>query len=172
VRGLQERGPAAPLTRPRLDGPLRPRIIALATSAAVGVVAVDQLTKTWAVRNLDDGPRHLVWTLRLKLTFNSGGAFGLGGGAGPLIIVGAAVVALAALLHIGRRPPSAAAVVAIALVVGGAAGNLADRLFRDTGGAVVDFIDLQWWPVFNVADMAIVTGSGLLILATRPATRE
>ena len=58
--------------------------------------------------------------------------------------------------------------VGIGLLIGGAAGNLIDRMFRgDDGflqGAVVDFIDLQWFPIFNVADMAINVGAGLLIL--------
>ena len=48
--------------------------------------------------------------------------------------------------------------------VGGAVGNLTDRLFRHNGGAVIDFIDLRWWPVFNVADAAITCGAILLVL--------
>ncbi|HEX7167995.1 MAG TPA: signal peptidase II, partial [Acidimicrobiales bacterium] len=52
----------------------------------------------------------------------------------------------------------------LGLVLGGAVGNLADRLFRDHGGAVVDFVDLQWWPVFNVADIAISVGAVLLVV--------
>ena len=58
--------------------------------------------------------------------------------------------------------------IAVALVLGGALGNLADRAFRDgqgfLGGAVIDFIDLQWWPVFNVADAAITVGAATLAL--------
>jgi signal peptidase II len=61
----------------------------------------------------------------------------------------------------------------VGLVLGGAFGNLADRVFRDgsgfLGGAVVDFIDLQWWPVFNVADAAVCVGAVLLVLT---AARE
>jgi len=56
--------------------------------------------------------------------------------------------------------------VALGLVLGGAFGNLIDRLCRDPGflrGAVVDFIDLQWWPVFNVADASVVGGAVLLV---------
>jgi signal peptidase II len=55
--------------------------------------------------------------------------------------------------------------IAVGLVLGGAVGNMTDRLLRHHHGAVVDFIDLQWWPVFNVADMAIVVGGALLILS-------
>jgi signal peptidase II len=61
----------------------------------------------------------------------------------------------------------------LGLVLGGALGNLADRVFRDgsgfLGGAVIDFIDLQWWPVFNVADIAVTVGGVLLVLTS---TRE
>jgi signal peptidase II len=63
-------------------------------------------------------------------------------------------------------PPAQA--IALGLIMGGAAGNLIDRLLRDEGllrGAVVDFIDLQWFPVFNVADAAINIGAVLLVLA-------
>jgi signal peptidase II len=59
--------------------------------------------------------------------------------------------------------------VAVAAIVGGAVGNLLDRVFRDgngfLGGPVVDFVDLQWWPVFNVADMCVVMGGGLVLLS-------
>jgi signal peptidase II len=144
--------------------------VALAGALAAGVVLADQLSKTWAIRNLTEGPRHVLWTLQLKLTFNSGGAFGLGIGGGAVIVAAAAVVVFL-VVHVGRRAPDQPSLVAVALVVGGAVGNLSDRLFRDTDGAVVDFIDLQWWPVFNVADMAIVIGSALLILTVGRSER-
>jgi signal peptidase II len=68
-------------------------------------------------------------------------------------------------LLFGRRLlGSRLALVAMGLVLGGAMGNLSDRLFRDTGGAVVDFVVLRWWPVFNVADSAVVIGGILLVL--------
>ena len=54
--------------------------------------------------------------------------------------------------------------VAMGLVLGGALGNLTDRVFRSNGGAVVDFIDPQWWPIFNVADAAVVCGAILLAI--------
>ena len=128
------------------------------------VVAVDQVTKTWALRALDDGPIEVVWTLRLDLSFNSGAAFGLGRGLAPLFVA-VGVVLVVVLLTVARSSgTNAAGTVALGLVLGGALGNLGDRLFRDHGGAVVDFIDLQWWPVFNVADAAITCGSLLLVL--------
>ena len=76
--------------------------------------------------------------------------------------------------QLGRDLDSAHA-VALGLIIGGAAGNLIDRLVRDEGllrGAVVDFIDLQWFPVFNVADAAINIGAVLLILAVLRESRR
>lgn len=139
--------------------------LALGGSTAAAVVAVDQLTKTWALRTLGDEPIHVIGTLQLNLSFNTGAAFGLGKGLAPLFMVGAIAV-LVAVIGFGRSAATTpAAVVALGLVVGGALGNLADRFLRDHGGAVVDFLDLQWWPIFNVADVAITLGAALLILS-------
>jgi signal peptidase II len=68
------------------------------------------------------------------------------------------------MLWFARRVTSATLAVALGLVLGGAVGNLADRLVRGNGGAVIDFIDFQWWPVFNLADVAISCGAVLLVL--------
>lgn len=162
---MQERGAVAEVaaTGPRR----RPLLLGLAGAVAVVVVALDQLTKTLAERHLADGPVHLFWTLRLALNLNSGAAFGLGRGTGPIIIV-VGVVMIVLLLGLGRLAATdVLAAVALGLLLGGAAGNLVDRLVRDNGGAVIDFIDFQWWPVFNVADIGVTTGAGLLILASR-----
>jgi signal peptidase II len=145
----------------------------LLAAVAVLVLAVDQLTKWWALVALDDGPIDLVWTLRLNLTFNTGSAFSIGAGRGGLIAV-LAVVIVGAMVWLGRAVTSVAGAVALGAVLGGALGNLADRAFRAgdggvLGGAVVDFVDLGWWPVFNVADAAIVVGGVALVLA---ATHE
>jgi signal peptidase II len=139
----------------------------VAAAVAAGVVVVDQLTKTLAVGALADGPVHVFWTLRLNLSYNSGAAFGLGQGVTP-IVLGLGVVMVVALLGLGRMAEARwLAAIALGLLVGGAAGNLADRLFRHNGGAVIDFIDFQWWPIFNAADTAITIGAGLLVLASR-----
>ena len=137
-------------------------------AAAAGVVALDQLTKWWAVETLDDRTIDLVWTLRLNLTLNRGAAFGFGGsGLGPVIGV-VAVGVVVALVRAGRLEVNRTVHVALGMVAGGAIGNLVDRALRDgegfMGGAVVDFIDLQWWPIFNVADMALVLGVIVLFL--------
>ena len=140
---------------------------------AAAVVVVDQLTKQWALSTLDDRDIDLVWTLRLHLIFNSGMAFGSGEGFGPVIGVVALVVVVVLLVSLGRRGDRVS-MVATGLVIGGAIGNIADRLFRSPGwfrGAVVDFVDLQWWPIFNVADVAVTVGGVLLVLGGVRAAR-
>ncbi|HEX2041598.1 MAG TPA: signal peptidase II [Acidimicrobiales bacterium] len=132
---------------------------------AAAVVAADQLTKAWALAALEDGPIRLVGAVRLALTYNSAAAFGLGGAFVPFLAVGALVlvIVLVARGDVTRSPFLA---TAAGLVVGGAFGNLADRLFRSPGllrGAVVDFVDLRWWPVFNLADAAITCGCVALL---------
>lgn len=136
---------------------------------AAAVVVVDQLTKTWALRALQDGPIELVWTLQFNLTFNTGAAFSRFPGLGPYIGILAAVVAVG-LLWSGRTVPTRTGAVAVGLIFGGAIGNLIDRAFRAgdgfLGGGVVDFIDVQWYPIFNVADIGVVVGAVLLVFAT------
>jgi signal peptidase II len=138
-----------------------------------GIVVVDQLTKTWALSALADGPVHVVGTLRLALTHNTAGAFGLGGGLVPLLALGALGVVVY-LIVTGAASSRLPVALAMGLLLGGAVGNLADRVFRDPGllrGAVVDFIDLQFWPVFNVADMGITVGCVMLLLwAAHPSS--
>ncbi|MGE0794179.1 MAG: signal peptidase II [Acidimicrobiia bacterium] len=136
---------------------------------AAGVVALDQLAKWVVLRELDGGRVvDVVGSLRLRLVFNQGLAFGLGSRFTSLIALGAVAVVLVLLRNrhrvVGRVPTAA-----LGLVVGGAVGNLLDRLLREghgglLGGAVVDFVDLQWWPVFNLADVAITVGAVLLAL--------
>jgi signal peptidase II len=129
----------------------------LVFGVAAAVVVLDQLTKTWALHHLRSGPRHVVWTLRLNLTFNTGIAFSQAAGSTALVTI-VALVVVALLLVIARRTSGVLTGVVLGLIIGGAAGNLVDRLVRHHGGAVIDFIDLQWWPVFNIADAAITIG--------------
>ncbi|MGH9275401.1 MAG: signal peptidase II [Acidimicrobiales bacterium] len=138
-------------------------------AAAAVVVALDQLTKHWALQALADGPIDLVGSLRLKLTFNESAAFSMGGGRTTLIsLVGLVVVAI--ILRMGLRAERRLWALGLGVVMGGALGNLSDRAFRTgdgvLGGKVVDFVDLQWWPVFNVADSALWVGIGLLLLSS------
>lgn len=131
---------------------------------AAFVVLIDQMAKDAVTATLGDGrvvslPGGLV---RLDYTRNTGAAFGIfpSGGAlfaGIAIIVGATILAYA--WKFSDASPLVG--VALGLVLGGAVGNLVDRVHL---GYVVDFIDLRWWPVFNLADSAIVLGVGLLML--------
>ncbi len=140
-------------------------------SVAALTFAADQLTKHWAVNALDDEIIEVFWTLRLNLVFNEGVAFSVGDGSslGPFVTV-AALVVVTTVVVIGLRMPGRLAQVAVGLVAGGALGNLADRVFRAgdgfLGGRVVDFIDFQWWPVWNVADAGVVVGGLLLFVAS------
>ncbi len=145
-----------------------------AAAVAAVSVGVDQATKSWALEALDGrDPIHVLSTLQLALSFNDGVAFSLGRGSG-LAVVPLALVVVVAVVVLARNLPGRLAATAVGLVVGGAAGNIVDRLVRDHDGAVVDFIDLQWWPVFNVADACIVVGGALLALCSlrAPAAPE
>ena len=147
----------------------RRRLIAPVSLVIAFVVAVlDQLTKHWAVNALADGAaHHVVGSLQWNLAYNSGMAFSRATGIGPLIgLVAFAVVVGLALTS--SRLGSRVAEVAAGLLIGGALGNLLDRLFRGQGwlrGSVVDFIDLQWWPIFNVADIAVTVGAVVFALS-------
>jgi signal peptidase II len=95
-------------------------------------------------------------------------AFSKGTGLGPVIGIVALIVVVGLLVSIGRQS-SPLYTPAVGLIVGGAVGNLIDRLFRSPGwfrGGVVDFIDVQWWPIFNVADIGVTVGGALLLLST------
>ena len=133
------------------------------------VVAVDQLTKRWALSELtNSAPHHVIWTLQWNLTRNSGMAFSKAQGIGPLIGI-AALLVVVWLAWTSRMLTARTTRIAAGLIAGGAIGNLADRLFRGDRflhGAVVDFIDFQWFPIFNVADMAIDIGGALFVLWT------
>ena len=142
---------------------------ALTASIAVLIVALDQLTKRWALSRLARRePIHVVWTLQFNLTRNSGMAFSKAQGIGPLIGIGAMLVVLW-LAWSSRKMPGRITAVAAGLIAGGAVGNLCDRLFRGgqlLRGSVIDFIDFQWFPIFNVADMAIDIGGVVFVLWT------
>ena len=132
----------------------------------VAVVFLDQLTKTWAVASLADGPVSIIGTdVQLALSRNTGGAFSLLQGMTPVLAV-LAIVLVVFLVRAARRTDGLVAVVALALVLGGAIGNLSDRVLRSPGflrGAVVDFVRVGGFPTFNVADAAITSGAILLV---------
>jgi signal peptidase II len=135
----------------------------------LGVVAVDQATKAWAVSELPGAPVSIIGDdVELRLTRNTGGAFSLFQGYTPLLVALALVITVL-LIRAVRRANDPVTAVALSLILAGAFGNLGDRLFRSPGfgrGAVVDFVRLGWWPTFNVADASVTTGAVLLILWT------
>ena len=148
-------------------------LISLIAAAVVG----DQLTKTAALSLLSQGTAVPVLPgFNLSLGFNTGASFGMMGGfmAGkPLLmaaLTGALTIAFAVMAF---RAQHALERAGFALVVGGALGNIIDRLRQ---GAVTDFLDLYWrdwhWPTFNVADIAITLGAVLILAASLPLRRR
>jgi len=139
------------------------------------VVVADQASKNWALNSLSDGRTiDLVWTLRFNLVFNSGMAFSQGQGLGRLIGVLAIVVAVWLWFNL-RKATLQLSVIGTSMLIGGALGNVVDRMFRGEkwlAGAVVDFIDLQWFPVFNIADSAVTVGAVMLIVASVATSRK
>ena len=139
------------------------------------VVIADQASKNWALNSLSDGRTiDLVWTLRFNLVFNSGMAFSQGQGLGRLI--GLLAIGVAVWLWFSlRKATSRLSVIGTSMLIGGALGNVVDRMFRGEkwlAGAVVDFIDLQWFPVFNIADSAVTVGAAMLIFASVATSRK
>lgn len=145
----------------------KPRTWWLVILVGLLVLAIDQLSKMWAVAALENKPPTQVLGefLQLYLVRNPGAAFSLGGSATiviSLIAVGITVV----LMFRARNLRSVWWALAMGTMIGGALGNLTDRLTSEPGfgrGSVVDFIALPNYPVFNVADMAVV-GSAILMI--------
>lgn len=164
---------ADPTTDPEghgVEGHPHRRLALLMWALAVAVLAVDQGTKAVAVRTLEEGQRTALLgdLLGLKLLYNPGAAFSLGGGY-TIVFTLIMVVVIAAVARSARRLGSRGWMWALGLLVGGAAGNLVDRLLRPPGpgrGEVVDFIAYGGWFIGNVADVAIVAAAaGIAVLA-------
>ena len=144
----------------RDDADRRP--IAVAFGIVAVVVLLDQLTKTWALRALHDGPTSVIGDFaELRLSFNSGASFSLFAGRTPLLAVLALAITIV-LVWVLARTESLGMAIGFGLVLGGALGNLLDRIFRAPSflhGEVIDFISVGAWPSFNVADSAITIGA-------------
>jgi len=163
VQEADAQGEEEPATGPA-EGPRRGlATLFIALAAATTVVVADQVTKSLAESRLEAGPVHVLGPLYFNLQYNTGSAFSLLTGWAPLLVVVALVLVgvLAVLAWRTRRPGVA---LALGLVLGGALGNLTDRLVRSHHGAVVDFIDFRFWPTFNLADASIVIGLVLLAI--------
>ncbi len=133
-------------------------------------LSADFCAKAWANANLHYGLSEAFWpgVLRLTLTRNTGGAFGIGRGHGILMALLAVTIILSIIIWMYKRehsstPPNTLERFGVGLIIGGALGNLLDRITR---GEVTDFLDFSFidFPVFNVADALIDIGAGLVIL--------
>jgi signal peptidase II len=156
--------------------PARTRRLLALYGIAAAVLVLDQLIKHLVVSNLAGRPPLDVIGsfVQLRYTTNSGGAFSLLTGA-PLFFGVMAIVIIGGIIYASRRAQPLAMQVVLGLILGGALGNLADRLFRGDGllrGEVVDFVKVGIWPVFNLADSCIVVGGLLLALLLGRAERD
>ena len=142
----------------------RSRAAAVLFLTALTAYGLDRVTKLWAEASLPGDPVDLIpGVLTLRFTENSGGAFSIGRSA-PWFFVGVSTIVSLVIVATAFRHTTRAVAAALGLVLGGALGNLTDRAIRapGMGGHVVDFIDLHVWPIFNLADSAIVIGAILL----------
>ncbi len=140
--------------------------LAFVAVAAAGL-ALDQASKTLAMRNLDDGDIEVLGSwLVLHLTRNPGAAFSTGTQY-TLLFSLLAIAAVVVVLYLSRRVGSLLWAIALGLLFAGVSGNLIDRVFRDPAplrGHVVDFLMVPHWPVFNVADICINVAAGLILV--------
>ena len=132
--------------------------------SAVALVGLDQATKSLVLSRLRDGHQMSVGRVAIRRVINRGGTRGLFAGDTALVILWGVELGLLLAVVQFWLTGSLAAQAALGVALGGASGNLFDRLWR---GGVVDFIDGGFWPVFNVADSAIVAGALLAVLSIR-----
>ncbi|MDR8409584.1 signal peptidase II [Nonomuraea sp. 3-1Str] len=184
MRGLQAEG-GAPVAGPAAAAPAakrRTRLVAVLVALAAVVYVIDVLTKTVVLRALE-GKAPLVVipdVLQFRVIFNSGAAFSLGTGM-TIVFTFIAAAVVVAIIRTARKLLSLPWAIALGLLLGGAFGNLTDRLLRYPSGFgrstqfqghVVDFIEvlpghfpvIDYFPVFNVADSSIVCGGILAVL--------
>jgi len=176
VSRIDETGPGDEPERPEkpdepeepVAGPVGPRRIGVLLGVAVLALALDVISKVIVVATLSDRPPLplLGGLLTLRLTRNSGAAFSIGVGLTVLFAL-VAIGVVVYILYTARRLRSVPWAITLGLLLGGACGNLVDRLLRAPGplqGHVVDWIELPHWPVFNLADTAICCGGALAVL--------
>jgi signal peptidase II len=148
--------------------PSRRRLLGVFATVAVVAYLLDLLTKTLALRRLEQGtPVEVLgdW-FRLTLVFNPGAAFSLGTSATVFLSL-FAIVAAGAVLFVARSVGDLLWAVGLGLLLGGILGNLTDRVFRDPGplrGHVVDMFQVPNWPVFNIADMCINVAAAIIVV--------
>lgn len=176
ARGTPLSGPAAAGNSPKPEQQVQPaqsavqpkRRIGVLLSVALLVLAADVVTKVIVVRELSNRTpvRVLGGFLKLTESRNPGAAFSLGTSL-TLLYSAIAITVIVVILRTSRRIRSLPWAITLGLLLGGATGNLTDRIFRSPGlfrGWVVDWIEIPHWPVFNLADSAIVCGGILAVL--------
>ncbi len=159
--------PVTPADDHRVEKPTVRRRLGLLLAVAAVVLALDVVTKVLAVKLLTPGqPVSIIGdTVTWTLVRNSGAAFSMATGY-TWVLTLIAVGVVVGIIWMGRRLVSPWWAVGLGMILGGALGNLVDRFFRSPGplrGHVVDFLSIGWWPVFNVADPAVVGGAILLV---------
>jgi signal peptidase II len=168
---MAESSPAAPASRQVPIADARRRALLLTALVFAIVVAIDQITKhtlgTWIQPYQ---VRHVIGSVvELVYERNSGVAFSFLSGTGDLIYVVIAIAVIGLLVHLWKRPYRKLLWLPTGMLVGGAVGNLIDRIAH---GSVIDFIKLPHWPAFNVADMCITFGVIILALVVEFDSRK
>ena len=155
MHGLQSKGRTA----------LNFRFRKYLASTALIVFLVDYATKAWALSSLDSTSRPFIGKLlQFKLAKNSGAAFSLAS-SGTIFLSGFAIAMIFVILYFGTKVFSKPWAIAMGLALGGVLGNLSDRIFRPPyrlQGEVIDFLELPHWPIFNIADCAVVSAAILI----------
>lgn len=164
-------GQTAPITGPTAPAPSRKLVMVLLLAAVI--LAADQITKVIVVANLTPGisPKILGGLVYFSLIRNPGAAFSIGTGMTWILAI-VAVAVVVVIIRMASKLRSAMWGTSLGLILGGALGNLSDRIFRSPGvmrGHVVDFVslfgpDAKYFPAFNLADSAITIGGVLLVL--------
>jgi len=167
VRGLQAAS-GTPLNGSPPGPPPRRRRVGLLLAVAAFVLVADVVSKAIVVAKMPDHPpiRLLGGLLTITYTRNGGAAFSIGTSM-TIVFTAIALGVIIYILRAARNLRSVGWAIALGLLLGGATGNLLDRLFRAPGvfqGHVVDWIELPHWPVFNLADSAVVCAGFLVVL--------
>ena len=138
-------------------------------SLALLIWSIDFLTKNWAVENLTGASRKVLGTfLQITLHKNPGAAFSFATGF-TIIFTSISIAVLLFIMRYSSRITSTWWSVVTGLVLGGVLGNLSDRIFREPSflyGHVIDWIELPYWPIFNIADSAIVVAAVIAFVLT------
>ena len=147
----------------------RSTVLGIIAAIAAVLAVIDQITKNWAEANLPllEPQPFLGEFLQLTLLYNTGAAWGMGSEITPVVTCLQIAIVIGVIIFALKAVRSPWYTVALGLILGGALGNIHDRLLRDPSpfhGAVVDFLELPNWPVFNIADMGVVGGAILIVV--------